>query len=267
MQRLPQRLLEKPWGRHGIPARFDVPADSKIGEIWFEPPSGRPIDVLAKYLFTSERLSIQVHPDEATAHSRGLAHGKDECWIVLNAEPGAEIGIGTVDEITSEALLAAAKDGSIERLIDWRPAHDGQFLYNPAGTVHALGAGLIMLEVQQPVDVTYRLYDYGRPRPLHLEESRAVVVPAPHRHPADTMIDRSTSRLLVDGPFFGVAWCRELAPNLPAHARDIQVLPIDAPVTIDGQTLEAGQCGLLDGDPAALHSSGSFVLAWSRGDG
>ena len=266
MERLPQRLLEKPWGRRGIAPRFSAPADARIGEIWFEPPPGRSLDVLAKYLFTSERLSIQVHPDEATARSRGLAHGKDECWIILDAEPGAAIGIGTKEPMTPDALLEAARDGSIEASIDWRPAAVGQFIYNKAGTVHALGAGLTVLEVQQSVDVTYRLYDYGRPRPLHLAECRAVVVPGPHHHPADAMIDRGISHILVDGPFFGAAWCSVTAPELPSHARDVQLLPIDAQVTLGSEALAEGHCALIGEDAAMLRSAGSFVLAWSRGD-
>lgn len=265
MDQLPRRQIEKPWGRRGIPLRFDARHDAPIGEIWFEPPPGRSLDVMAKYLFTSERLSIQVHPDEATAHQRGLTHGKDECWIILDVAPGAEIGIGTLHTISPDALIAAAEDGSIEALIDWRPAGAGQFIYNPAGTVHALGPGLTVLEIQQATDVTYRLYDYGRPRPLHLDESRAVVAPKPHYHPADTTIDLGSSQILVDGPFFGVAWCHGSAPELPRHARDLQLLPINAGVSLGGETVPAGHCALFAGDPAVLRSAGSFVLAWSRG--
>ena len=264
MPSLNRRIVEKPWGRRGIDPCFGASADLQVGEVWFEPPPGQTLDVMAKYLFTTERLSIQVHPDETTAHARGLAHGKDECWLILDAAPGAEIGIGTREAMTPDALLAAAADGTIEALIDWRPAVAGQFLYNPARTVHALGAGLTLLEVQQSTDVTYRLYDYGRPRPLHLEESRAVVDPRPHHHPADAMIDRSASRILVDGPFFGLAWCAGSPPALPAHARDVQLLPIDAEATIGHAILEPGQCAVLAGDPADVRSSGAFVLAWSR---
>ena len=156
IEHLKPRLVDKPWGRRGLDHRFGADPARQVGEIWFERPTGAPLDVLAKYLFTTERLSIQVHPDEATAHARGLPHGKDECWIVLNAAPGAVLGIGTREPVSPDTLLEAARDGSIEALIDWRPARRGQFLYNPAGTVHALGAGLTILEVQQPFDVTYR---------------------------------------------------------------------------------------------------------------
>lgn len=258
IEHLKPRLLDKPWGRCGLDPRFGADPARQIGEIWFERPGGRPLEVLAKYLFTTERLSIQVHPDEATAHARGLPHGKDECWIVLDAEPGAVLGIGTHEPVSPDALLEAARDGSIEALIDWRPARRGQFLYNPAGTVHALGAGLTILEVQQPFDVTYRLFDYGRARNLHLAESREVVAPLPHAHHADGDIDERRSRILCDGPWFGAAWCFLESPRLPASAREIQLLPIDAPVG----GVEAGLCAVID-DPAALRSTGAFVLAWA----
>ena len=264
MIRLAPRLIDKPWGRAGIDPRFGADPARQIGEVWFVQPYGRTSDILAKYLFTTERLSIQVHPDEAIAHARGLPHGKDECWIILDAEPGAEIGIGTLEAISPEALLDAARDGSIEALIDWRPAKRGQFLYNPAGTLHALGPGLTMIEVQQSFDVTYRLFDYGRPRELHLDEARDVVDPRPHSHPADRMIDEERSAVLVDGPYFGVAWCREMAPAIPASARELQLLPIDAAMTVNGEAIAPGECAIIDGDPARLHSEGSFLLAWAN---
>lgn len=268
MQRLAARIIDKPWGRRGIDPRFGADPARQIGEIWFEQADRaegqRPLDVLAKYLFTTERLSIQVHPDEETAHARGLPHGKDECWLVIDVEPGAELGIGTRTIMSAEELLDSALDGTIERHIDWRPARRGQFIYNPAGTVHALGRGLTVLEVQQSADVTYRLFDYGRPRDLHLAESRDVVVPRSHAHPADRQIDEAASAVLVDGRFFGVAWCHGVAPPLPSSATSIQLLPIDAPVEVEGEQLLPGQCAILDGDPTMLRSSGAFVLAWSN---
>lgn len=255
--KLPTRIVDKPWGRTGIDPRFRVDPSRQVGEIWFEPPPGRQLDVMAKYLFTSERLSIQVHPDDDMARERGYPRGKDECWIILDVEPGAELGIGTVRELAPDELLAAASDGSIEQLIDWREARTGQFIYNPAGTVHALGPGLTVLEVQQAVDLTYRLYDYGRPRELHLDEARDVVVPLPHHHPLDRTIVREHTQILVDGPHFGVAWCAGSAPVVAA-ARDVQLLPIDSPAA----GLQPGECGLVD-DPGAVHSDGAFVICWS----
>jgi len=257
--KLDTKIVEKPWGRRGIDPRFGVASDRQIGEIWFEPPAGRELDVMAKYLFTTERLSIQVHPDDATAQARGHARGKDECWIILDVAADAELGIGTVREASGDEVIAAARDGSIVDLLDWRKPSVGDFLYNPAGTIHALGPGLTVLEIQQAVDLTYRLFDYGRPRELHLEEARDVVQARPHVHRLDTKVG-DHSMLLVAGPHFGVAWCVNEPPILPQGMRDVQLLPIDVAVSGVGP----GECALIDEQAARrLRSDGKFVLAWS----
>ena len=263
MQKLATKIVDKPWGRAGIDPRFGVNADRQVGEIWFEPPTGHPLDVMVKYLFTTERLSVQVHPDDATARARGYPRGKDECWIVLDAEEDAELGIGTVHDFTSDEVMAAARDGSIVDMIDWKRPKKGDFIYNPAGTIHALGPGLTVLEIQQAVDLTYRLYDYGRPRELHLAEAADVVRPRPHVHALDTNVGEQ-SRVLVGGPHFGVAWCVRSAPELPSLMHDVQLLPIDAPA---GE-LKPGECALIDsGSARALTSEGKFVLSWSTETG
>jgi mannose-6-phosphate isomerase len=257
--KLDTRIVDRPWGRRGIDARFAIEQERRVGEIWFEPPPPRELDVMAKYLFTEERLSIQVHPDDATAQARGYPRGKDECWIILDVADNAELGIGTVREASADEVIAAARDGSIVDLLDWRKPAVGDFLYNPAGTIHALGAGLTVLEIQQAVDLTYRLFDYGRPRELHLEESREVVAARPHVHRLDTRVGE-TSVLLVAGPHFGVAWCVGEPPVLPQGMRDVQLLPIDAAVSGVGP----GECALIDEHQARrLRSDGKFVLAWS----
>ncbi len=262
MLKLATKIVDKPWGKRGIDPRFGVDSDRQVGEIWFEPPPGRELDVMAKYLFTTERLSIQVHPDDATARERGYPRGKDECWIVLDVAEDAELGIGTVRKVEAGQLLDAAKDGSIVDLMDWRRPSKGDFIYNPAGTVHALGPGLTIMEIQQAVDLTYRLYDYGRPRELHLDEAADVVRPKPHSNPLDGRVG-DESRILVDGPHFGVAWCVGEPPELPERMRDVQLLPIDTPVGI----VKPGECALIDeGAARTLMCSGTFVLAWSTTD-
>jgi mannose-6-phosphate isomerase len=259
--KLQTKVVDKPWGRRGIDPRFDVESDRQVGEIWFEAPPAHALDVMAKYLFTTERLSIQVHPDDDTARARGLARGKDECWIVLGVEDDAELGIGTIREASAAEVVTAARDGSIVELIDWRKPVVGDFIYNPAGTIHALGPGLTVLEIQQAADVTYRLFDYGRPRDLHLDEAREVVVARPHHHRLDTRVG-DDSALLVAGPRFGVAWCVKEPPVLPMGISDVQLLPIDAPVS----GVEPGECALVDEHAARrLRSDGKFVLAWSPG--
>lgn len=259
MQKLATKIVDKPWGKRGLDPRFGVDPDRQVGEIWFEPPPNRALDVMVKYLFTTERLSIQVHPDDETARARGYPRGKDECWIVLDVADDAELGIGTVRDVPAGELIDAARDGSIVDLMDWRRPSKGAFIYNPAGTIHALGPGLTVLEIQQAVDLTYRLFDYGRPRELHLDEAKDVVRPQPHHNSLDTKVDGG-SKLLVDGPHFGVAWCVKEPPQLPKTMRDVQLLPIDQPVGI----VKPGECALIDrGAARTLMAGGTFVLAWS----
>ena len=136
---LPTRMVAKVWGCDVLPAPFAAPPGERIGEIWFEPPPELP-QVLVKYLFTSEKLSVQVHPSDATARS-GEA-GKEECWLVLDAEPDARLAIGFDREVTREEMEAAARDGTIESLLTWHPARPGVELdlgygYNIDAVVHA----------------------------------------------------------------------------------------------------------------------------------
>jgi mannose-6-phosphate isomerase len=138
-------MVEKPWGRGALPAIFPDTGGRRIGEIWFSDEHDLPL--LVKYIFTSERLSIQVHPNDAQASARGLARGKSECWLILDADEGATIGLGMKRDVPSEELRCSALDGSIEQLLDWRPAKPGDFFFVPAGTVHAIGAGISLLEL------------------------------------------------------------------------------------------------------------------------
>jgi len=187
MSMLAVRTVEKPWGRSQLPAPFMVPFGKRVGEIWFEPVE-EVYSLLVKYIFTSEKLSVQVHPDDEQAKALGeYDTGKEECWLVIDAEPGATLGIGFNEAVSAEAMRAAALDGSIEDMLAWHPVQAGDFFYIPAGTVHAIGAGVSLIEIQQNSDVTYRLYDYGRPRTLHLEKGIAVARGEPyaaslHRH-------------------------------------------------------------------------------------
>jgi mannose-6-phosphate isomerase len=195
--KLVPREVEKPWGR-------DDGSGRRIGEIWFEAPGGRPLPLLVKYLFTSEKLSVQVHPDDAHARARGLPNGKSECWFVVAAEPGAKLALGLKEEMSEAELREAAADGSIERRLDWIEARRGDFFSVPAGTIHAIGPGLSLIEIQQPSDVTYRLYDYGRDRALHLDDAVAVA----NRSPVANARRRAgpESAILLEAAPFSVAY-------------------------------------------------------------
>lgn len=263
--KLTTRLVEKPWGQTGLPARFVSDPAVRIGEIWFEHPAGEPLDLMIKYLFTSERLSIQVHPNDEQARAAGFAAGKEEMWIILAARPDARIGLGLTRDARAEELRAAVADGSIEQLVDWRPTRAGDLWYNPAGTIHAIGGGLVVLEVQQATDCTYRLYDYGRPRALHLDAGIAVAQGTVHRDPRDGRVPDSGSAVLVDGPVFGVAWCDGALPvDMPLTFAPYQLAPVHGSVMVDGCELGVGECALVqDLATIELASDAGAVLAWS----
>jgi mannose-6-phosphate isomerase len=160
-------LRERLWGRTRLMPWFPD-AEKPVGEAWYEAPCDQPL--LVKLIFTSERLSIQVHPDDGDDGPRG----KTEMWHILEAAPGAEIALGFREPITRERLVQSARTGEIERLVRWLPVKAGETYLAPAHTVHAIGGGIVLLEIQQNSDVTYRLYDYGRGRELHLAQAAAV---------------------------------------------------------------------------------------------
>jgi mannose-6-phosphate isomerase len=170
-RRIEPRFLEKIWGTPATEPWFDSKG-KPIGEVWFQ--DDPPLPLLTKFIFTSQILSVQVHPDDAHAQARGLERGKTEMWHVLRADPGAQLGLGFRHKIDAETARRAALDGSIVDLIHWIDISPGESYLVPAGTVHALGAGLVVCEIQQTSDTTYRLFDYGRGRELQLDESLAV---------------------------------------------------------------------------------------------
>ncbi|MDP8995255.1 MAG: class I mannose-6-phosphate isomerase, partial [Pseudomonadota bacterium] len=231
LRRLSERIVRKPWGRRDLPPPFAAVPESEepVGEIWFEDPQGGVPPLLVKYLFTSEALSIQVHPDEARARAAGHRCGKDEAWLVLAAEEGARLGLGMRRPVGRDELRAAAVEGRVERLIGWRKVKAGDNFYAPAGTVHALGAGLTVVEVQRNVDVTYRLYDYGRPRELHVEEAVRAAIPqpwAPASRPPRLSRHRS---LLACGSFRLERWSGAAAFPLGCSAkRPAWLVPLGA---------------------------------------
>ena len=136
---------------------------------------GAEFPLLVKILFPNDKLSVQVHPDDAHAQAVGQPRGKTECWYVLEAEPGAAVALGLREGAGADAVRAAVADGSLEGLLQQVPVAAGDMVFVDAGTVHAIGPGVVLLETQQTSDTTFRLYDYGRQRELHLEQGLRVL--------------------------------------------------------------------------------------------
>ena len=192
---LPVRLdsspREKVWGSLALEPWFARPAQP-VGEVWFTRGDGAgDLPLLVKLLFTSERLSVQVHPDDEYAREHEASRGKTEMWHVLRADQGACLALGFRRPVSKERARKAALSGEIEQLLEWTPVSVGETYLVPAGTVHAIGPGLALCEIQENSDVTYRLYDYGRSRGLHLD--RALEVANLSRHPGKTAPQRLDS--------------------------------------------------------------------------
>lgn len=262
--RLPVKMVAKPWGRTPLPAPFVAPAGEPIGEVWFQPPAAFAA-LLVKYIFTGEQLSVQVHPSDAQAQAAGLgSQGKEECWLVVGAEPGARLAVGFREDVDAATIRAAALDGTIEALLAWYPVAAGDFFYIPAGTVHAIGAGISLIEVQQNADITYRLYDYGRPRELHLDAGLAVARGGPHPAPLRRHLSPRGSAVLSDGPHFRLDRV-EGSPDPAVAARfagPLLVIPLDAPVMVAGEVVAPGECALAQTLAAvAFAAAGQCLIA------
>lgn len=167
--RLASKAFAKVWGSPRTEPWYANPGGEQIGEVWFDSPAGSPL--LIKFLFTSESLSIQVHPDDEYAAKRHNSRGKTEMWHILHAEPGAKIAVGPARGITKETFEAAVGKKEILDLLNWVDVAAGDTWFIPAGTIHALGGGLALCEIQQLSDVTYRIYDFERGRELHIDDS------------------------------------------------------------------------------------------------
>ncbi len=195
----------KPWGATDLrPWSSAGDGTACIGELSFERVDAvaPPTALLLKFLFASEPLSIQVHPDDIYARSIGLPHGKSEAWYILSAETGAKVALGLRAPLTQNELRKAINDGSIANLVDWQSVKARDIVAVPAGTIHAIGAGVVIAEIQQRSDATFRLFDYGRGRPLHVE--RALSVAARTRANSQQRTDRISAErtLLASTPHF-----------------------------------------------------------------
>jgi mannose-6-phosphate isomerase len=274
----PFRLLplfrERVWGRKNLAPYFAHEQNRPIGEAWFtceenatshgktlgellkqcpeilgtgaDPSHPEICPLLVKLLFTRERLSVQVHPDDCYAGLHHKSLGKTEAWYVLESDPPGELGLGFRRLLTPQELKDAALSGEIDSLLDWRPVHSGDTIFVPAGTVHALGAGLTICEIQENSDITYRLYDYGRARELHLEHGLAVSKLGPHQLTTDPLPLADWRIQLLECPYFRIERLRP-APAIRFEGSPFYLLLICTKGTgiIAGQPFSAGQSWMI----------------------
>ncbi|MEN9935675.1 MAG: hypothetical protein RLZZ387_2254 [Chloroflexota bacterium] len=188
---------------------------------------GNDFPLLAKFIDAADRLSIQVHPDDSYAHSREAAtgfHGKTEAWYILSADEGVDVVYGLERPSSREEFSAAIADGGVEALMHRLPVSVGDTVFVPAGTMHAINAGIVLFEIQQKSELTYRVYDYGRrdvktgqPRELHVEKSLDVMEygPAPRGVVAPLPLGEGRD-LLVACPLFALERWALSAPHRAA---------------------------------------------------
>ncbi len=260
---LTPRFLEKVWGSERLEPCFPD-SQNKIGEVWFEGPGSLELPVLVKFLFTSGKLSVQVHPDDVYAGKHHDSRGKTEMWHVLAAAPDAQIAAGLREPVSAERLRAAAQSGEIEGLLDWHDAAPGDTFFIPAGTVHAIGSGLVLCEIQQRSDITYRLYDYGRPRELHIDRSLAVARLGPHSARVEARMEAGGAHL-VSCDYFTVgkhtiAGSGEWA--LPVGSFTLLIV-VQGAAVLDGNPVRAGQVWYAPSGTARIGVNGDCTLLWA----
>jgi mannose-6-phosphate isomerase len=284
--RLAPTFAARIWGRDNLKPWYDETGlAEKVGEAWLTGPmsvvetgdlAGKTLGeigskitgdgafpLLVKILFPNEKLSVQVHPDDAQAQRVGLERGKTECWYVLAAEPGATVACGLVDGAEVSDVEKALEEGTLESLLKMVPVKVGDMVFVDAGTVHAIGPGVTLLEVQQTCDVTYRLYDYGRPRELHLKAGLAVVkIKTEAGLIAPRKIDGFTR--LIEAKYF-VVDRHDLEPGAWAQVENPSagcIVGLAGSGLVDGVEVQAGRAVVLPVGACRVESSSGLTFAF-----
>lgn len=288
----------RPWGTQDLsPIYPNHKFDEKIGEAWLSgddckvasgPLTGKTLahlseqyqrelvgdaardpkrfPLLLKFLFPHEKLSVQVHPDDAQALRVGQPWGKTECWYVAHAKPGSQIALGLKAGVTAAQLEDAIHKNRAEEVLNWINVYSGDMIYVAGGTVHTLGPGSVIVETQQQSDTTYRLYDYGRPRELHLKDGMAAVKESTKSgkvlRPAPQEFGGKSRRApLIAAPYFVVDMFEakdplELATRDESGKSSVQIL-----VAVEG-------CGVIEAqaaDPVTMAKGDAVIIPASVG--
>lgn len=259
------------WGFNDLSPWFDFKTDDEpIGEVWLtgemcaaetgplkgkslkditasqgeallgKGRGGEEFPLLIKILFPKEKLSVQVHPDDAMAQRYGEPRGKTECWYALDAQPGAEVALGIKPGTTPEQVRAAIEGAHLEDLLGWLPVNKGDMIFVDAGTVHAICPGAVILETQQTSDLTYRMYDYGRPRELHIDKSiEAMRLTTGAGKIAAKNVNGHS--VLIDQKYFRVERWNTKPPSAETASTDVvqAIFVVDGKLKIEGEGFES----------------------------
>ncbi|GJM21583.1 MAG: mannose-6-phosphate isomerase [Planctomycetota bacterium] len=229
------RPVPRPWGGERVAARFGWSAHGACGEWWLASsypgtettlrghshdladwldgpgrarglPGAEHFPLLVKFLDAQDVLSLQVHPNDDVAVKHGLPNGKTEAWHVVEAEQGAAVYLGCAPGVSCVELLDAieggASDGEVRTLLNRVEVRPGDTIHVDAGTIHAIGPGLVLYEVQQNSDATYRIHDWGRGREVHLAQTRDAMIDHPAQAPLRVDVGAGELVTLIDGPAF-----------------------------------------------------------------
>lgn len=248
------QFIPKIWGSKHLQPWFPN-QDEEIGEVWF-----RAGDLLIKFLFTTENLSVQVHPNDDYARARENSLGKTEMWHILRAERGASVALGFKCLIGRERMGELARSGEIIDQLAWHEARPGDSFFVPAGTVHAIGAGLTLCEVQQNSDITYRIYDYGRPRDLHLEKAQEVAELGIHPGVSKPRALEPGREILVESDYFVT---ERLVWQGSAMLKAGYCVILEGEGTLDGLPFRPGTVWRILG-AASLHTQTSAVALYAK---
>jgi len=266
------RYVERIWGGGDLAAKLGKPAprDKNIGESWEmydentvangvyagktiaelrgimgkdlmgHVPAGRTFPLLTKLIDAREALSVQVHPDDALARKlEGQPNGKTECWYVIAAKPGAELTYGFARDSSPDEYAALVKDGKLDEVLRQLPVTVGDVVYIPAGTVHAIGAGIIVYELQQTSDITYRIYDWnrkdaqGKPRELHVAKASQTL--DYHRWTRDAIAPLHTAdnrAMIIAGPYFNEELVAGAGARLDTYDSPVAVCALEHALSV-----------------------------------
>jgi mannose-6-phosphate isomerase len=289
----------RPWGTHDLsPIYPNHKFEEKIGEAWLSGDDckvanglltgntlcqlsqeyqrelvgeaardAKRFPLLLKFLFPHEKLSVQVHPDDVQALRVGQPWGKTECWYIAHAKPGAQIALGLKKGVTARQLEEAIHQKRAEEALNWVNVFAGDMIYVAGGTVHTLGPGSVVVETQQQSDTTYRLYDYGRPRELHLKDGMAAVKEVTRSGkvvraaPAQVNGSRNRHAPLVGAPYFVVDMFEAKDPLELDTRDDSGKSSVHILVAVEG-------CGVIEAEgtnPVTLAKGDAVVIPASLG--
>ncbi|MGH9865942.1 MAG: class I mannose-6-phosphate isomerase, partial [Candidatus Acidiferrales bacterium] len=223
-------------------------AGEKLGDAWHRMSddwSGRnvsrdkPFPLLVKFIFPEEKLSVQVHPEDDYARKNGAPSGgvgKTEMWYIISAREGAEVRVGPKPGVDRDRFRRAIADGSAEEYVERLAVHAGDAIFVPAGTVHTIGPGMTICEIQQNSDITYRVFDFnrltreGKPRDLHIEKAMEVIRFGKRHGGKATAVKfderRNAVSTLIDCPQFAVVKSVFSEPEYRARPADLMEIVI-----------------------------------------